>query len=45
MEGIERWFGCIGCDLALNVHAARPSQGVDARRMGSNFKGIGVRVP
>ncbi|UKE51697.1 hypothetical protein KCU57_05090 [Xanthomonas translucens] len=45
MEGIERWFGCIGGDLALNVHAARPSQGVDARRMGSNFKGIGVRAP
>lgn len=45
MEGIERWFGCIGGDLALNEHVARPSQGFDTRRMGSDFKGIRVRGP
>ncbi|MBD7921007.1 hypothetical protein JR064_16945 [Xanthomonas sp. CFBP 8703] len=45
MEGIERWFGCIGGDLALNEHVARPSQGFDTRRMGGDFKGIRVRGP
>ncbi|MBN6111442.1 hypothetical protein [Xanthomonas bonasiae] len=45
MEGIERWFGCIGGDLALNEYAARPSQGSDARRMGNDFKEIRVGGP
>jgi len=45
VEGIERWFGCIGGDLALNEHVARPSQGFDARRIGGNFKEIRVGGP